>query len=289
LALPAAAAELEIDDRVDNFLKFYTAATRAKLAGEERFALWRRAGGLALSPLGEEEDDRAARLQLDKAWPRYPSLIPVLPSLARAAEEGARELFDADNAILGSRDAPIQVRLVLIVGQFDDNASSVPPLDGRPATTVMPVENSAFRRMLAHELAHAIHFQLAGVTDETNAPIGERIFLEGLAMRTAQRAEPGRVDADYAAMPGDAEWMPRCAANKDRIIRGILPDLDKADAYVTLKYMFKGNTGLKREVYCAAWFAFETLLDQGHTLPELARIPEEKMVETMRAALTAKR
>ena len=228
-----------------------------------------------------------ARALLDKAWPRYPSLIPVLPSLARSAEEGARELFDADNNILASGDAPILVRLILTVGQFDDNAFSAPPLDGKPATTVMPVENSAFRRVLAHELAHAIHFQLAGVTSAFGAPVGETMFLEGVAMRTAQRAEPGRVDADYAAMPGDEKWMPRCAANKDRIIQGILPDLDKAGREVALKYTFgTGNTGLQREVYCAAWFAFETLLDQGHTLPELARIPEEKMVETMRAALT---
>jgi len=196
-------------------------------------------------------------------------------------------LFDADNAILGSDDAPIQVRLVLMVGQFDDNASTVPPLDGQPATIVMPVENSAFRRVLAHELAHAIHFQLAGVTNAANAPIGETIFLEGLAMRTAQRAEPGRIDADYAAMPGDTQWMPRCAANKDRIIRRILRDLDKAGADVTRKYTVgQGNTGMQREGYCVAWFAFDTLLDHGHTLPELARIPEEKMVETMRAALT---
>ncbi len=228
-----------------------------------------------------------ARSLLDKAWPRYPSLIPVLPSLARSSEESARELFDADNSILASGDAPIQVKLILIVGQFDNNAYSIPPIDGKPATTVMSVENTAFRRVLAHELAHAIHFQLAGVTNAFGAPVGETMFVEGLAMRTAQRAEPGRIDADYAAMPGDTKWMPRCAANKDRIIRGILPDLDKSGADVAMKYTFgKGNTGLQREVYCAAWFAFDTLLDQGHTLPELARIPEEKMVETMRTALT---
>ena len=267
-------------------MKFHTEATSAKLTDEQRFALWRRKGGLTASPFGEE-DDRTARPLLDKAWPRYPSLIPVLPSLARSAEEGARELFDTDNAILGSGASPIRVRLILIVGQFDDGASTVPPSDGKPATTVMPVENSAFRRVLAHELAHAIHFQLAGVTDQANAPLGVTIFLEGLAMRTAQRAEPGRIDADYAAMPGDTKWMPRCAANKDRIISRLLPDLDKAGADITMKYTTgKGNTGMQREGYCAAWFAFDTLLDHGHTLPELARIPEEKMVETMRDALT---
>jgi hypothetical protein len=241
---------------------------------------------MAAVPPGPEGEAMARKL-LDKAWPRYLSLIPVLPTLARSDEESARELFATDSRLLGAAEAPLHTRLILYVGQFDDNAFSVPPMDGKPATALMPVENSAFRRVLAHELAHTIHFQLAGVTNTFGAPIGETMFLEGLAMRTAQRAEPGGIDADYAAMPGDGKWMPRCAANKDRIIRGILPDLDKAGRDIALKYTFgKGNTGMQREVYCAAWFAFDTLFDQGRTLPELARIPEEQMVETMRAALT---
>ncbi len=250
--MPAAAGDLEIDDRVDSFVKFYAEAGRAKLSRDQRFALWQRDGGLAAVPPGPK-GDAMARSLLDKAWRRYPSLMPVLPSLARSAEEGARELFETDLTILGAGDEPLHSRLILYVGQFDDNAFSLPPMTGKPATTVMSVENSAYRRVLAHELAHTIHFQLAGVGNAFGAPVGETMFLEGLAMRTAQRAEPGRVDADYAAMPNDAKWMPRCAASKDRIIRGILPDLDKAGADIALKYTFgKGNTGLRREVYCAA-------------------------------------
>ncbi|HMA51837.1 MAG TPA: hypothetical protein VKP60_18895 [Magnetospirillaceae bacterium] len=284
--MPAVAGELEIDDRVESFQKFYAAATHAKLSDDQRFALWQSDGGLAAVPPGPKGDSMARAL-LDKAWPRYPSLIPVLPSLARAAEEGARELFETDIKILDAGDEPLHSRLILYVGQFDDNAFSIPAMSGKPATTVMSVENSAYRRVLAHELAHTIHFQLAGIDNAFEAPVGEKMFLEGLAMRTAQRAEPGQVDADYAAMPNDHKWMPRCAANKDRIIARILPDLDKAGPDIAFKYTFgKGNTGLQREVYCAAWFAFETLLNQGHSLPELARIPEEKMAETMRAALT---
>jgi hypothetical protein len=288
LALPAAAGDLDIDDRVDSFVKFYAEATHATMNGDQRFALWQREGGLAAVPPGPR-GEAMARSLLDKAWRRYPSLIPVLPSLARAAEEGARELFETDTAILGAGDEPLHSRLILYVGQFDDNAFSVPSLEGKAATSVMSVENSAYRRVLAHELAHTIHFQLANVSTALEAPVGETMFLEGLAMRTAQRAEPGWIDADYAAMPGDTGWMPRCAANKDRIIARILPDLDKTGSDITFKYTFgKGNTGLRREVYCAAWFAFETLLDQGHTLADLARIPEEKMVQTMRAALTTR-
>jgi len=281
--LPAAAGDLEIDDRVDSFEKFHAEATRAKLSSKDRFALWLKDGGA----VGEAK----TRSQLDKAWPRYAELMPVLPSLARAGEDAARTMFDADLAALGAADTPLHSRLVLYVGQFDDIAFSVPPRGDKPATTFVPVANSSvYRRVLAHELAHGIHFQLAGVTNVSDAPIGETMFLEGLAMRTAQRADPGHAETDYAAMPPDARWMTRCAANKDRIIRRILPDLDKTGRRVTAKYTIgKGNTGLQREVYCAAWFAFDTLFDQGHTLPKLARIPEEKMVETMRAALTIRR
>lgn len=240
---------------------------------------------MAAVPAGPEGDAMARKL-LDQAWPRYPSLIPTLPSLNRAAEEGARELFAADLAVLGAADAPVHTRLILHVGQFNDNAYSTPPANGEPATSVMAIENSAYRRVLAHELAHTIHFQLADGIAPFKATLGEIMFIEGLAMRTAQRAEPGRIDADYAAMPGDAEWMPRCFANKDRIIRGILPDLDKAGPEVAFKYTFgKGNSGMQREVYCAAWFAFGALLDHGRTLPELARLPESRMTATMREVL----
>ena len=122
--MPAAAGDLEIDDRVDSFVKFYAEASHGKPNDDQRFALWRRDGGLAAVPPGPK-GDAMARSLLDKAWPRYPSLMPVLPSLARSAEEGARELFETDLAILGAGDQPLHSRLILYVGQFDDNALSL--------------------------------------------------------------------------------------------------------------------------------------------------------------------
>jgi len=241
---------------------------------------------MAAVPPGPQ-GDAMARKMLDKAWPRYASLVPTLPSLARGDEEQARELFAEDNAVLETGMDSIHSRLILYVGQFDDNAYSIPPMEGKAATTVMPVENSAFRPILAHELAHTIHMQLAGVKNSFGAPVGEILFLEGLAMRTAQHADPGLPDEAYVAMPGDRKWLPRCQRDKDKIIKGILPDLDKSGPEIALKYTFgKGNTGLQREVYCAAWFAFGKLLDRGETLPELARLPEDRMIEFMRRALS---
>lgn len=117
-------------------------------------------------------------------------------------------------------------RIVLYVGEFDDNAFSVPSTDGKPATAMMPIENSALTLVLAHELAHTIHFKLAHLTSGFGAPIGETLFLEALAMCTAQRAVPGLSDADYTEMTGDAGWYRRCEARQDAILACTVPDLD---------------------------------------------------------------
>jgi hypothetical protein len=105
-------------------------------------------------------------------------------------------------------------------------------------------------------------------------------------MRTAQRQVPGLSDAAYTEMPGDPGWFSSCAAKSTRVIKMIAADLDKSGADVAFKYTFgTGNTGMSREAYCAAWFIVGRLLSTGHTLPELARIPEDKVVATIRAAI----
>jgi hypothetical protein len=75
-----------------------------------------------------------------------------------------------------------------------------------------------------------------------------------------------------------------CAAKSARVIKKIAGDLSGED--VASKYTFgKGNTGMSREAYCAAWFIVGKLLSTGLTLPEFARIPEDKIVATIRAAI----
>ena len=198
----------------------------------------------------------------------------------------ARGMFAEDNALLETRHDRIDTRVLLYVGQFDNNAFTVPPMDGKPATVVMPVENLNLRIALAHELAHSIHMQLAHVKNSFGAPIGETMLLEGLAMRTAQRAVPGLPDAAYTQMPGDSGWMRGCIANKAAILAGIARDLDKRGPAIAMKYTFgEGNTGMHREAYCAAWFVVGRMLGSGKSLAGLARIPEDRMVAAIRAAL----
>lgn len=281
----AAGPVLDIDNRVSRFETFYAHAAAKPLDAGERFKLWQKEDGLAAVPPGPDGDAMARKL-LDSAWSKYPALMPKLDGLEKTAEATAREMFARDNEILGTADDKIHTRLILYVGQFDNNAFTVPPMDGKPATILMPVENINLKIALAHELTHSIQLQLVPVKNSFGAPVGETMFLEGLAMRTSQRAVPGLPDAAYTSMPNEPDWMPNCIAKKDAVLKDIVPDLDKSGHEIAMKYTFgQGNNGMQREAYCAAWFVMGRLLDSGKTLPELARIPEDKMVDTIRAAM----
>jgi hypothetical protein len=286
-AAQAAEHTLEVVDRVGKFQTFYADAAAKPIDADARFALWQKDYGYAAVPPGPQ-GDAMARTLLDAAWDKYAALMPKLPALLKEATGDGNEAFARINELFETGDTPIHTRLVLYVGQFDNNAYSMPPMDGRAATTMMPVENVKLKLMLAHELTHTVHIQLAGVKNSFGAPVGETMFLEGLAMRTAQRVFPGAPETAYTQMEGDGDWLATCYAKKDKVLAGIAPDLDKSGREIGMKYTFgQGNNGIQREVYCAAWIVMGRLLDGGKTLPELARVPEDQMVAVMRAAMPA--
>jgi len=290
LASPAFAANhaLDVDNRVGKFETFYAHATAKPMDADARFKLWQTEDGLAAVPPGPDGDAMARKL-LDDAWSQYPALTPKLDGLEKAAEETAREMFARDNEILGTANDKIHTRLILYVGQFDNNAFTIPPMEGKPATILMPVENINLKIALAHELTHSIELQLVPVKNSFGAPVGETMFLEGLAMRTSQRAVPGLPDSAYTSMPNEPDWMPNCVAKKDAVLKDIAADLDKSGREIAMKYTFgQGNHGMQREAYCAAWFVMGKLIDSGKTLPQLARTPEDQMVGVIRAAITAR-
>ncbi len=233
------------------------------------------------------EGDALARKQLDAAWPRYAALMPKLAGMEKNAERQARELFAATNKLYATDDAAIHAEVLFFVGQFDGNEFTVPAMQGRPPTVVMPVENPKLKIELAHEISHAVHFQLANVKNSFGAPIGETVFLEGLAMHANKALVPGLPDAQYTELASEPGWFARCAATRHAIMKGILPYLDKAGPDVATKFTFgKGTTGMDRELYCAGWFAVGKLLASGWTFPKLARIPEDKMIATVHTAMT---
>lgn len=279
---------LEIVDRVAKFQTFYAEATASPLTPDARFALWQKDYGIAAVPPGPDGDAIARKL-VDGAWDKYPALLPQLPTMLAAVQSDAGEAFDRINKLFDTGATPVHSRVVVFVGQFDFNAYSMPAMGDKAATVVFPVEIAQPELVLAHELTHTIHIQLAGVKNSFGAPVGETMFMEGLAMRTAQRIYPGRPETAYTEAPGGTGWLANCYAKKDAVLAAILPDLDKSGREIAMKYTFgQGNTGMQREAYCAAWIVMGKLLDSGKTFPELARVPEDQMVETIRAAMTAK-
>ncbi len=192
------------------------------------------------------QGEALAHKQLDAAWRRYPALVSKLQILESRAEQHARVLFAATNRLYATAGTPIHVKVVLFVGQFDGNEFTVPAMNGQPPTVVMPVENPMLKVQLAHEMSHAVNIQLAD--------------------------EPG--------------WFKRCTAKRVAVTKGILPYLTQSRATVATKFTFGlGTTGMDRELYCAGWYVVGSMLASGETFPQLARVPESRMVEKVAVAM----
>ena len=276
---------LDVVNRVPKFENFYYEATTGNPSEADRWAMWKKDYGIASVP-PTPEGDALARKQLDDIFSRYAALIPQLDTLEKRAESTGQDLFARINRLYATGDTPIHSALVLFVGQFDGNEFTIPAMNGKPPTVVMPVENPDLELDLAHEISHSVHFQLAHVNNGFGAPIGETIFLEGMAMHATKAVVPGLADARYTELQNEPGWFARCAANKDAIVTGILPFLDQAGPDVATKFTFgKGTTGMDRELYCAGWFAVQKMLDDGQTLAQLARIPESGMIDAVKRAL----
>lgn len=274
---------LDIVDRVPKFEQFYAHAQGLDEAA--RWKLWRKEYGIAAVP-PTAQGEALARQQLDAAWPRYAALIPRLNALEAGAEQTARALFTATNRLYATAGTPIHTRLVLFVGQFDGNEFTVPAMNGQPPTVVMPVENPMLKVQLAHEMSHSVNFQLAGVKNSFGAPIGETVFLEGLAMHANKALVPGLPDAAYTELASEPGWLKRCSADRIAIMKGISPYLHDSGASVATRFTFgKGTTGMDRELYCAGWFVVGDMLASGRKFPQLARVPEARMLGTVARAL----
>lgn len=274
---------LDIVNRVPRFEKFY--ADAQGLTEAARWTLWKKEYGIAAVP-PTPQGDALARKQLDAAWRRYPALVSKLQTLESRAEKHARVLFAATNRLYATAGTPILVKVVLFVGQFDGNEFTVPAMNGQPPTVVMPVENPMLKVQLAHEMSHAVNFQLADVKNSFGAPIGETIFLEGLAMRANKALVSGLPDAAYTELADEPGWFKRCTAKRVAVTKGILPYLTQSGPTVATKFTFgRGTTGMDRELYCAGWYVVGSMLASGETFPQLARVPESRMVEKVAVAM----
>lgn len=272
---------IEIVDLTPRFLDFYAAAQGAD--PETRFAIWQERYGFAALP-PTEQGQAMARSMLDSAWAFYPEGMDVIEAGASGLEPSPMASFEQVARVLEA-DVPVHIRLVAYVGMFENNAFAARGPDGVPNIN-LPIEADPHDRAVsqAHELVHAVHMELAGLSGGWERSIANTLLSEGLAVHVAREVVPGRADADYIEhQPG---WLDRCETNRGAVLSGILPALEASDGQTVFQFtMGDGTTGMQREAYCAGYLVVGQLRDQGMGLAEIARIGEAGMAPLARAAI----
>ena len=270
---------LVIRDLSPRFLDFYAAAQG--LAPDERFRIWKERYDFAAVP-PTPAGDAIARKLLDAAWPRYAAALPSI----RAGEKGMQPAAlpaAVKIADLLQAPRPISIGLTTYVGGFEDNAFTNDTGEGPIVCVPLEIDQSTRAMLFPHEMTHAVHGIVAKLSPGYERSLGRVIFEEGLAMRTVQRVHIGLADYRYV---GKKPWFDAAMDQRRRIMAALLPNLDARDAGTILNFtMGSGATGREREAYVAGWLVVGELLAQGATLPELARVPEAELPQTVRQVM----
>jgi hypothetical protein len=266
-------------DLTPRFLNFYEAAQG--LEPESRFALWRERYGFAAVPPTPQGQERARRL-LDEAFDRYPQAMDRIRAGAAGMALDPQAALDEVAALLGA-DRAFEVEVIAFVGGFERSAFT---FRGRVPAVAIPVEQDAdFQNLVGrHELVHAVHIEIAGLSGAWERSVAQLILQEGLAMRATQAMMPQIPDQEHISSRGD--WFEQAMAKRVDILAHARPVLEAADsATVARMAIGPGPAGLRREAYLAGWILVGRLLEEGWSFPQLARVPAEDMPQLLRGAI----
>ena len=261
---------IEIINLVPKFLDFYNKAIDSD--EEIRFELWKKHYGFAAVPPGEE-GMRLAKQQLETSWKKYDQVVSYLEQWA-PEEERVKEVLAQIKCIL-KYEEKIDVALIFFVGAFDGNAFAAPYGENRIAVC-LPVEEGINQITMVHELIHLVHGKITGFTAGWERPVASLVMQEGLAMQLSKHLVPNHKDEDYVVDQNG--WFRSCCMEEQQILQGIKPYLKECSGEKILQFtMGTGTTGKVREGYFAGWKLIGTMLENGMTFAEIARIKETEM------------
>ena len=271
-----APVSLEIKDITPKFLAFYEAAEKEQASAERRWQLWKEMYDFAAVP-PTEEGNKIARQLLDKAWPRYAAAQELIRGGGSALKPEAETIVQSIAELLKPAN-PAKVTLRVYVGAFDDNAFTVSGKNGVTTSIPVEMEPEARARIMAHELAHAVHIAMGSFSGGWIRSIGATVVSEGLAMRVSQKLFPNDPPERVAEhTPG---WLKAADAKRDEILTAIQPALGSDKSEDVMRFtMGEGPNGLEREAYYVGWVVVGHWLDSGMSFAEIARIPEKEMPE----------
>ena len=237
---------------------------------DTRWTLWQKHYGFAAVP-PVPEGSQMARELLDAAWDRYADLPADLSHEVRRLQDQAERAAARLERLFGT---PVpEYRLVTYVGGFEGNAFVA------QQSVCLPVEMPAAwaERVVTHELAHLFHQKLSGGTGDWTRTLAALIVQEGLATRTTQAMFPERGPAQHV---GEPEWLATCEANREALIRDALPRLAQTDDATLRRFIGPHPAlGVDRTAYALGWWWVGEWLQDGHSLAELARVPEAELPE----------
>lgn len=272
---------LHVVDVSPRFLAFYDAA-RDEPNPDVRFALWQRHYGFAAVPPGPRGEAMARDL-LDAAWPRYRGALPIIRAGARCITPDPQMIARKIAMTLCVRE-PVEMQLTAYVGAFEDNAFTAGQ-DGMPIVNI-PLEMSPRKAelILPHEITHAVHMRLAGMSGGWERSIAATVLMEGLAIHVTREVAPGRPDEAYIEYSDG--WLREARRRETSILTGIRPELARRDGESVYKFtMGRGTTGLEREAYYAGYAVVKHMRSKGMTLCHIARIREDDMPRAVGQAL----
>ncbi len=286
MSVSAGEKELEISvvDFTPRFLEFYEAAQEAKDKGE-RFALWQEHYDFVALPPGLPDRDERARAMLEEAWPDYPDYVDRIRAGVDAMDPAPEPALKAAARLLDAVGEIPSITLLYYAGMLEDNAFFAPQPDGS-LIVALPAEMDPDRRelIMSHEFTHAIHYAITDLAYGPELTVAGLVLMEGVAMKATQLLFPDQ--PEVAHMGTSEEWVSRCHDRTDEIIATMSKDWSTTgeDAINNLT-LGEGNTGMKREAYCAGWHLVERLLKDEYSLDELARIPENEIPELFQGVL----
>lgn len=283
-----------IEDTTPAFLAFWAQAENRSPA--EQVALWHNDYEHPHRALFAASGDRHGGAdQLPPALVRFPAAAarirrhaPLLRTAIERVSPGLARRFDAEG---------MDLRWVLLVGLFwSDGWFTV--VDGVP-TCFLAVELLDDIRLaevsIAHEAAHALHHGCAPGGLDDLSQLGDRLFVEGLAVLASAEVVPGLSEGHYL-WPGRSEtidgedvaaWVSACQAWWPDLRVRLLAALSSTDMAVGAPYLFVRDVADSLPAR-AGYFAGARLvaaLAQSHPLAELARWPAARIRREMATAL----
>lgn len=263
---------LEKKSVINKFITFYNAA-KLEQDADKRWQLWKKLYRFAPMVSGRT-GQRLTRRKLESVWHKYEKSIAYLMTYHTADNEMDRMAEEVCGILKINED--FHSVIVFYVGFYDKN-SFIAPYDSNRMAVCFPVEIELTKTEIIHELAHAAHFQKAGVQPKYDRQLARIILEEGIAARLSQILLPGYTEETYVEeTPG---WLKACYRSEADIFRGLRPYINRKDRETVNRFTIQaGTSGNLREADFAGWVLIGFALDNGMPLHYFASISEENIL-----------